>query len=871
MYFYEAYFSFFQTLNQNLNHKPDDTQELTSIEHLFSLIVVPKRVISFTEIVYFLHELQLIADYVKDKEHLHKDLDDLQTAFCNEILVQHGQQLCQSLWLLTDSWKRCNFILCEKIRSMVQQTESLQTLTETNPPSDSVYKNQLGLLVIDYQEHFDLLRQILKAAVILQIAPPLAWYAARPELKPYESTEALLNLAFSDLKTFQQLHVNFPGFLAYKVRSHHELSIFCQLNPLNFYFLLIAPQVQQYVPDKIQYLKIVKGIFGRNKAYRIRVMQEVINTLDELVAVINFYSDYLPLIATKIINLEDDSFVYEENPCAQLIRTREDLCKFNLTNLTLLNIIRNIDRFRVMVGTSEDFVVESTRKVTAAKQRRMDCALRQNTPGFFQIAQHAHLKEPLDERLLSLGQVVNMLQFHEEVGYYSSGEISFSDDKENGHFVTEASKGYGLAIALSFRAFQVWQCFKTQDVVQQSSYATLPFEILECGAGNGMLCFKIFEVVRAMAVVYPAWAEFLNLINYTIIELSPALVERQKHTLSHLIAQKKVEVLRDDALNMTVYNKGASLHISNELMDMFPAEEIVIDENEQTQVVMAVPVLTVDAYNFLKQHHDQDIEGVEQESQSLIQLLVQKNIGFSESGYALTAQRYKSLLKIIAAKDYQGPVESFNYCKFHLPIAFFPEIQRYLANNDDILAEMIPGDSKIICPALATYSRLITDKSLVSIVIDYGDATYKLRNDTFRSFSGSSEAYKNLYLCHPGKRDITFDVDFTALVNCVRQHVPQCKMNLVFIRELLPAYFNIPDAIRAKFSMADEAEFRKTTYIAASYVAPGLAVKYPDLKASFFRCVSQAQLLNYAEQAAGHIVDLNRKKQQHSAGPPIHP
>lgn len=865
MFFYQQYFSFLQKINQDSNNKPEDSQELASIENLLSLIEAPKRVIAFNEIVYFLHELQLIANYFEDEESIPEDLQNLEDLFCNEVVEQFESQLRESPWLLTNNWVDCNTYLCEKINAKILHVGS--SIAETNRQGHFFYDNQLGLIFINFEEQFNLIRQILRAAVLLGVTPPLTWYASRPELKTYESTDVLVNLAFTQLNTFQCVHEDFPGFLAYKVRNYQELSSFCQLLPLSFYFLLTASQVRQYVPDVVHFVKIVEQTSGLDRIHRMRVMQELINTLDDLVAVTNYYPAYVKLIGHHKINYVDGSAVTKESPCCQLIRTVRDLYRLPLGTLKLLHIIKQIDRLRSMVDNSDDFVEECLNRLTPVSLPNKTAHTRSNANGFFHNTIPASVPKAFDNRILSLGQIVNMLQFDREVGYYSSGVITFSDETENGDFSTQASSGYGLAIALGFRAFQVWHALRMQDNNQGTSYVKSAFEILECGAGNGMLCLKIFDFINRMATAFDEWKKFAALVHYTIIEISPALAERQKKALADLITQKKVEVVCGDVLNTTVYNKQATLHISNELMDMLPSEEIIISESNQPQVVMKVPMLTEHAYHYFKKHHPQSIDGLAQESQAFILSLKEQNIDVSESGYALTTQRFKNILKISTAKDYQGPVTCFNYYTFYNSITLFPEIQQYLSNNTDVLVGMQPGDSKIICPALATYSKFITQKSLVSIVIDYGDITFNLINSPYRSYGGSEEDYKPLFLCHPGKRDITYDVDFTALVHSVKQLSPSCKMNLVFTNALLPEEFMMPDSMRLIFSEDEEEAFRQEKFIAASYVAPELApVKFHDLKDSFFQCVTLPQLRRYISDAAKHMVGSNTQQQSPCCG-----
>ena len=254
------------------------------------------------------------------------------------------------------------------------------------------------------------------------------------------------------------------------------------------------------------------------------------------------------------------------------------------------------------------------------------------------------------------------------------------------------------------------------------------------------------------------------------------------------IQEGAVEVIQDDALKMTHYNKKATLHISNELMDMLPSEQIVFDEEGQCQVKMAVPVLLPEAYSYLQEYYPESVAGLKKESAQFKLLLTHQKMDIDHQGLVITAARFKKLLAITANKHFAGPSNCFLFSYPVLPLNLFPDLGQYLAEHDEIGASMGPGDSKIICPYLDIYAQLMAEKALVSIVIDYGELSFKLKNVDYRCYGSPSPLYRNIPLRQPGKLDITYDVDFSALVTGLKHQDAEGNACLTYLGTLLPGF-----------------------------------------------------------------------------------
>jgi SAM-dependent MidA family methyltransferase len=94
--------------------------------------------------------------------------------------------------------------------------------------------------------------------------------------------------------------------------------------------------------------------------------------------------------------------------------------------------------------------------------------------------------------------------------------------------------------------------------------------IVEMGAGKGLLCQDILNYVRR------AYPKFYSNLTYWIIEMSPAMIQRQRDRLLAYIGEDKVRWV--DGLDHPVFSQGQGMVgfvLSNELLDSFPVHRLV--------------------------------------------------------------------------------------------------------------------------------------------------------------------------------------------------------------------------------------------------------------------------------------------------------
>ena len=139
----------------------------------------------------------------------------------------------------------------------------------------------------------------------------------------------------------------------------------------------------------------------------------------------------------------------------------------------------------------------------------------------------------------------NRLSHYGEKGFYNSGYVQIGMD---GDFTTDAARlGKSFAIAVS----KAWK----------ASGRPEKFTLVEAGAGHGQMMLGCLDYLAAH---HP---ELYQLISPTIVEISPALIARQRDTLG--AHREKMAWLNKSVLALPKLGK-VGMVISNEILDDLP-------------------------------------------------------------------------------------------------------------------------------------------------------------------------------------------------------------------------------------------------------------------------------------------------------------
>ncbi len=162
---------------------------------------------------------------------------------------------------------------------------------------------------------------------------------------------------------------------------------------------------------------------------------------------------------------------------------------------------------------------------------------------------------------LTFAEYMDLVLYHTQYGYYSSGAVGIGAE---GDFFTAVSLGTDFGELLAIQLFQMWQNLDCPS----------NFSLVEMGAGNGDLAK---DILNYLSKKYP---EFIEVVNYIIIEKSSSLRERQQQKLTDFhevnLTWKSWHEILDHQL--------VGCCFSNELVDAFPVHQIVIHDRSLQEV-----------------------------------------------------------------------------------------------------------------------------------------------------------------------------------------------------------------------------------------------------------------------------------------------
>lgn len=163
-------------------------------------------------------------------------------------------------------------------------------------------------------------------------------------------------------------------------------------------------------------------------------------------------------------------------------------------------------------------------------------------------AKSLELIEQLVERMrggpIPFAEYMATVLYHPTLGYYGSGQVAFG---AGGDFITAPERSRFFTDGLAYE----WHQARASD---------LGGEILEIGAGSGRLAIDLLERLGADEALPE---------RYTILEISPALAERQAENLRASLPPAVVERVRwIDAWSALDWSGG--IVIANEVLDAMP-------------------------------------------------------------------------------------------------------------------------------------------------------------------------------------------------------------------------------------------------------------------------------------------------------------
>ncbi|MBV8802112.1 MAG: SAM-dependent methyltransferase, partial [Gammaproteobacteria bacterium] len=396
-------------------------------------------------------------------------------------------------------------------------------------------------------------------------------------------------------------------------------------------------------------------------------------------------------------------------------------------------------------------------------------------------------REEMVSHFLSTSEFIFEMMYGES-GYYSTGKIAFqSHNNTSGDFITTASNYRTRSVFSANMAYQLFNYRKTMienGVIKSTDF----FDVLECGAGEGHLCGAILDAIEAMSKKNSEWKEFHQQIRYTILEKSPALVERQK--ITNLRHGGKVKYINGDAMQMKNHLSANhySAVISNELLDMFPPHRVMRTADGQLSTEIMVISINEKAYkeffetkiinenkqdltfDNLKQRSDQYKKRLNSFSQQIPAVNNKAMLILNKKDFLKLHTYYSSDPKFSPQKDVKDDISVFSFSNVYVDIIHFPDLQKYMENHPEISSKIKKNKPTLIVLGIDNFilgSEYALKNGGFILSVDYGGNSLEASHDIRTYYKGVSGGH---FTRCPGFIDITIDVDFTILVESGKQY-----------------------------------------------------------------------------------------------------
>jgi SAM-dependent MidA family methyltransferase len=162
------------------------------------------------------------------------------------------------------------------------------------------------------------------------------------------------------------------------------------------------------------------------------------------------------------------------------------------------------------------------------------------------------------QQRVTFAEYMDMALYHPEQGYYSTKAVNLG---KKGDFFTSVHLGADFGELLGEQFFQMWEILGQPGT----------FTLVEMGAGQGHLASDILIYLQQH---YP---EFFALLEYVIVEKSPALKQEQQQRLQDFSP-------RWCNLEEISTNSITGCFFSNELVDALPVHQFIIEQGQLREI-----------------------------------------------------------------------------------------------------------------------------------------------------------------------------------------------------------------------------------------------------------------------------------------------
>ncbi|MBI2863983.1 MAG: SAM-dependent methyltransferase [Chloroflexi bacterium] len=169
---------------------------------------------------------------------------------------------------------------------------------------------------------------------------------------------------------------------------------------------------------------------------------------------------------------------------------------------------------------------------------------------------------------ITFADFMALVLYHPELGYYNSARERFGSE---GDFFTAPETHPVFGALLARQIEQMWRSLSRPSV----------FEVVEMGAGSGILCRDLLIYVRS------AYPELFSALRYRLVESSLSSVERQRANLKS--SRLPLRRMRwHPFLSSLPQRPVVGCFLSNELVDAFPFHRVVNVGGETKEIYVGL-------------------------------------------------------------------------------------------------------------------------------------------------------------------------------------------------------------------------------------------------------------------------------------------
>ncbi len=342
-------------------------------------------------------------------------------------------------------------------------------------------------------------------------------------------------------------------------------------------------------------------------------------------------------------------------------------------------------------------------------------------------------------------------------GYYMAGTVKFLQ-----HFDTNGTKGFALGMLLCEHMHLLYEAEMREN--KRIVISPSPFRVVELSGGNGRLAYNTLEFLEELANekvgLYPhIWRD----IQYTIYEISPALVQQQTTLCQQQITLGKLIIKNSSALNIR-QERGVSFCFSNELWDVLPVDLIQLDENGKAHIIVCLPTVAPSTAQQIKTRYAPLLKIEEIEISQSTHAILSRSAPLKPlkpSWVILNKTTIRKIETRLSKNHWDIFLKNIDWIKQAIPLEHFPLIYSILTSSG-YLATLDKGPFHVISSTAMELIRAINEcNPLAQAHWDYGLVLHGGVRDRLTCYG------ENIVPHTPydfqSNVDITYRVDFKML------------------------------------------------------------------------------------------------------------